>query len=88
MHVRIAKLPEVCVIRVDYMIIGHCKNSTARQTERTVWRQQVRAYLKFQEWDNPNIPCGDRYGPLQDDDQFGPNDVIEPDLPTGGYPAG
>eukprot|EP00972_Heterocapsa_arctica_P078452 11570034-Heterocapsa_arctica.AAC.1 len=57
MHARIAKLLEVCVIRVDYVIIGHFKNSKVRRTERTLWRQQVRAYLKYQEWDNPNIPC-------------------------------
>eukprot|EP00972_Heterocapsa_arctica_P071072 10499041-Heterocapsa_arctica.AAC.1 len=83
MHVLIPKLPEGRVICVDYMIVGHCKNSKARQRERTQWRQQVRAYLTYQEWDNPNIPCGNRYVPLQDDDHFDPNDIIEPDLLTG-----
>eukprot|EP00972_Heterocapsa_arctica_P030847 4538928-Heterocapsa_arctica.AAC.1 len=49
MRVQLARLPEVRVIVVDYMVIGHCENAKARQTERTQWRQQVRAYLKDQE---------------------------------------
>eukprot|EP00972_Heterocapsa_arctica_P084477 12443518-Heterocapsa_arctica.AAC.1 len=86
MRVQLAKLPEVRVIVVDYMVIDHCKNANARQTERTLWRQQVQAYLTYQEWDNFNIPCGNRDGPLQDDDLFDPGDVIVPGLMTGGYP--
>eukprot|EP00972_Heterocapsa_arctica_P035175 5178222-Heterocapsa_arctica.AAC.1 len=88
MRDQLARLPEVRVIVVDYVVIGHCKNcknAKARQTERAQRRQQVQAYLKDQEWDNSNIPCGNRYGPLQDHDLFDPDDVILPGLMTRGY---
>eukprot|EP00972_Heterocapsa_arctica_P057841 8533192-Heterocapsa_arctica.AAC.1 len=66
------------------MIVGHTKDTKARHTERTLWVKQVKAYLRSQEWDDPKIPVGNIYSPLLDDDPFEPNDVVYPDLLTGG----
>eukprot|EP00972_Heterocapsa_arctica_P061310 9040317-Heterocapsa_arctica.AAC.1 len=49
------------------MIVGHTKDTKARQTERTLWVKQLKEYLRSQEWDDPYIPVGNRYSPLQDD---------------------
>eukprot|EP00972_Heterocapsa_arctica_P011814 1730814-Heterocapsa_arctica.AAC.1 len=73
MHVNIAKLPSVQTFPVDFMIFGHTKDTKVRHVERTLW-----------EWDDPKVLAGNKYSPLQDDDPFDPNDVIDPDLLNGG----